>query len=247
MTILTWIILSGLILGLISLLGALVVLATKKLFNKIIPHLVSFSAGALLGGAFFYLIPESIELLGNETRTFLYLALGLLSFYILEQFIHWHHCHKQTEEHNHPVSYLILAADAVHNFVDGLAVGAAFLAGVPVGIATLIAVVAHEIPQELGDFGILIHSGWKIKRALLFNFVSSLTFLVGALLIYTVSRGINVNYLVPFAAGGFIYIASTDLIPEINRQQKPIDRFAYFITFVLGLALLLVTRIFLAE
>lgn len=247
MSILAWIIFSGLVLGLISLSGALVVLASRKIFNKIIPHLVSFSAGALLGGAFFYLIPESVELLGNETGTFVYLALGLISFYILEQFIHWHHCHKQTEDHNHPVSYLIIIADAVHNFVDGLAVGVAFLAGVPVGIATLIAVVAHEIPQELGDFGILIHSGWKVKTALLFNFLSSLTFLVGALLIYTVSKNINVDYLIPFAAGGFIYIASTDLIPELNRQQKPADRFAYFITFIIGLALLLIAKTIIPE
>jgi len=247
MSTLSYIILSSILLALVSLIGAIAVLISRKKFNQTIPYLVAFSAGALLGGAFFYLIPESVEALGNENITYLLIIAGLALFYILEQFIHWHHCHRQTSEHAHPVSYLILIADGLHNFVDGLAVGASFIAGIPVGLATLVAVVAHEIPQELGDFGILIHSGWKAKKALLFNFLSSLTFLLGALATYFLSREIEVAYLIPVAAGGFVYIAASDLIPEVNKECLPKTRFLYFVAFLFGVALLLLTKLLWAE
>lgn len=242
-----YIVLSSFLLALISLAGAIAILVSRKKFNQTIPYLVAFSAGALLGGAFFYLIPESIEALGNQNSTYLLIMGGLAFFYILEQFIHWHHCHRQTAEHAHPVSYLILIADGLHNFVDGLAVGASFIAGVPVGLATLIAVIAHEIPQELGDFGILIHSGWKAKKALLFNFISSLTFFLGALTTYFLAREMEVSFLIPVAAGGFIYIAATDLIPEVNKECLPKTRFLYFTAFIFGVGLLILTKTFLAE
>ncbi len=240
MNALSFILLSSVALAAVSLVGAVTVVLSKKLFNQLIPNLVALSAGALIGGAILHLIPESIDELGNQPKTFLLILLGIVAFYILEQFIHWHHCHKETHEHKAPVSYLILFADGVHNLIDGLAVGAAFLVNPAVGVSTLIAVVAHEIPQELGDFGILIHSGWTTGRALLFNFISSLTFLVGGLIIYLVSKDVNVSYLLPFAAGTFIYIAAVDLIPEIKSNSELKSKISYFIFFILGIVLLYV-------
>ena len=238
MNALSYILLSSAALAAVSLIGALTVILSRKLFNQLIPNLVAFSAGALISGAILHLIPESIDELGNQPKTFLLVLLGIVAFYVLEQFIHWHHCHKETHEHKVPVSYLILFADGVHNLIDGLAVGAAFLVNPAVGVSTLIAVVAHEIPQELGDFGILIHSGWKTSRALFFNFISSLTFLVGGLIIYFVSKDVNVSYLLPFAAGTFIYIAAVDLIPEIKSNSELKSKISYFIFFILGIVLL---------
>jgi len=242
MSTLSSIILSSIALAAVSLIGSVTVLLSKKLFHRLIPNLVAFSAGALIGGALLHLLPESINELGNEPRTFLLILLGIVVFYVLEQFIHWHHCHKETHEHKSPVSYLILFADALHNLIDGLAVGAAFLVNPGVGVSTLIAVVAHEIPQELGDFGILIHSGWKTSKALIFNFISSLTFLIGGLIVYFISKEINVSFLLPFAAGSFIYIAAVDLIPEIKSDTNVKSKISYFLAFLIGILLLLLIK-----
>jgi len=242
MNTLGYIILSSVVMALTSLIGSLTVLFSKKFFNQLIPNLVAFSAGALIGGAILHLIPESIEELGNETGTFLLILFGIVAFYILEQFIHWHHCHKETHDHKKPVSYLILIADGLHNLIDGLAVAAAFIVSPAVGTSTLVAVAAHEIPQELGDFGILIHSGWKTGKALLFNFLSSLTFLVGALIAFLLSDKVNISLLLPFAAGTFIYIAAVDLIPEIKGDTKLKSKVSFFIALVLGLALMYLIR-----
>jgi len=242
MNTLNYIILASLALAAVSLIGSLAVVLSKKLFNQLIPNLVAFSAGALIGGAVLHLVPESVEELGNQSSTFLLILAGIVLFYVLEQFIHWHHCHKESHEHKHPVSYLILFADAVHNLIDGLAVGAAFLINPAVGFSTLIAVLAHEIPQELGDFGILIHSGWKVSKALIFNFISSLTFLVGGLIVYFVAGDINVSYLLPFAAGTFIYIAAVDLIPEIKSNGELKAKFSYFAFFIAGLLVMYLVK-----
>jgi zinc and cadmium transporter len=238
MNTLSLILISSGAMAVISLVGAFTVLLSKKLFYQLIPNLVAFSAGALIGGAILHLIPESVEELGNGSTTYLLILLGIILFYVLEQFIHWHHCHKETHEHKHPVSYLILVADTVHNLIDGLAIGAAFLINPAVGVSTLIAVVAHEIPQELGDFGILIHSGWTVRKALIVNFISSLTFLAGGLIVYFLARDVNVSYLLPFAAGTFIYIAAVDLIPEIKSNGELKAKFSYFAFFIIGLLIM---------
>ncbi|MFA5158787.1 MAG: ZIP family metal transporter [Patescibacteria group bacterium] len=241
---LIWIIVSSLILALVSLAGGLALVITGKKFNQLIMYLVSFSAGALLAGALVHLLPESFEKIANSMLVSLLVLSGLVSFYILEQFISWHHCHRSVGEHVHPVSYLILIADGVHNLIDGLAVGSAFMIDYHLGIATLIAVVAHEVPQELGDFGILIHSGWTARRALVFNLLSSLTFFIGAIITYFLSKEIEIVYLLPIAAGSFIYIAAVDLLPQVNKacEQKP--KLAHFLSFVLGTVLLIVLKIF---
>ena len=140
------------------------------------------------------------------------------------------------------MTYLILIADAFHNFIGGLAVAGAFLIDIRVGISAWIAAAAHEVPQELGDFGILIHGGWNKGRALLYNFLSALTFLVGGLVAYGASRTIDVTFLLPFAAGNFIYIAAADLIPEIKHEESARLNVVHFLSFMIGIALLLIVR-----
>jgi zinc and cadmium transporter len=159
----------------------------------------------------------------------------------LEQFLHWHHCHRAPSEHR-PLTYLILIADAVHNFIGGLAVAGAFIIDIKVGISTWLAAAAHEVPQELGDFGILIHGGWKKGRALLYNLFSALTFLVGGVIAYSASLTTDVTFLLPFAAGNFIYIAAADLIPEIKHEESAKLNVVHYLSFLLGVALLLVVR-----
>ena len=159
-------------------------------------------------------------------------------FLALEQFLHWHHCHRAPSEHR-PLTYLILVADGMHNFIGGLAVAGAFLIDVRVGVSTWIAAAAHEVPQELGDFGILIHGGWKKEQALLYNFLSALTFLIGGIVAYTASFTFDVTFLLPFAAGNFIYIAAADLIPEIKHEDDPTLNVIHFCSFLIGIALLL--------
>ena len=247
MTTLIWIIFSGVVLALISLVGALALVLTKTRFEKIVEFLVAFAAGALISGAFFHLIPEAIEGMGNNLPVYLWIVGGIVGFGVLEQYIHWHHCHLPPGEHKEPFSYLILVADTVHNLIDGLAVGASFLVGTGAGIATTLAVVAHEIPQELGDFGILIHGGWEKSKAIWFNFFSSITFLAGALLIYFLRTNTNPFFLLAFAAGSFIYIAAVDIIPEISRECTPRQKVTRYSFFVLGIVLFLLMKLLIGS
>ena len=235
---LLWIILSTLAMSLLSLVGAMTLLLREEVLKKIIFPLVAFSAGALLGGAFLHLIPEAIEEIGAVDSVFLLVLVGFGLFFLLEQFINWHHCHKTSCEHKHPMTYLILLADGIHNFLDGLAIGTAFIVDVRLGLVTWLIIATHEIPQELGDFGILIHGGWKKTQALLFNFASGLTMVAGGLLAYFASTQINIVYLLPFAAGNFIYIASSDLIPEIKHNKSIWKNIIHFLIFVSGILLI---------
>ena len=140
------------------------------------------------------------------------------------------------------MTYLILIADGIHNFIGGLAVAGAFLIDIRVGISAWIAAAAHEIPQELGDFGILIHGGWKKGRALLYNLLSALTFLIGGIIAYIASLTTDVTFLLPFAAGNFIYIAAADLIPEIKHEESAMLNVVHFLSFFAGVVVLLVAR-----
>lgn len=242
----TWLytIISVVIVSLISLIGVFALSMSEKTLKKIIIYFVSFSAGALFGDAFIHILPEAFRL-----STPIMVSSGVLSgiviFFIMEKVIHWRHCHTPTEKHHiHPVGILNLVGDGVHNFIDGLIVAASYLISIPLGIATTIAVIAHEIPQELGDFGILIHAGFKKKRALLFNLLSALTAVIGAifgLLLGTYSETIKLFFL-PLAAGGFIYIAGTDLIPELHRdvcESPQLSRsLLQLLFFVLGILLM---------
>ncbi len=242
MSILLIIILSSLAMSLIALVGVFTLILKEDTLRKIILPLVAFSAGALLGGAFLHMIPESIKEMGLKESIFLWVLAGFAIFFLLEQFIHWHHCHQVPSEHKHPVTYLILIADGVHNFIGGLAIAGAFLVDIKVGIVTWIVAAAHEIPQELGDFGILIHGGWEKKKALFFNFLSALTILLGGLTAYFLSSKINITFLLPFAAGNFIYIACSDLIPEVKHGCNIKNNILHFISFIIGILLIFLVK-----
>jgi len=232
---LLWIVGATLAMSLISLVGIVALVFKENVLKKLIFPLVAFSAGALLASAFLHMLPEVIEELGARQSIFLWVIAGFACFFLLEQFIHWHHCHKAPSEHRHPITYLILVADGIHNFIDGLAVASAFLFDVKLGIGTWLAVAAHEIPQELGDYGILVHGGWKTRQALFFNFLSSVTMVMGGLVAYFISSSLNIILLLSFAAGTSIYIACSDLIPEIKHRERLRENILHFLAFSVGI------------
>lgn len=247
-TTLVWILGSGLLMSAIALIGSVTLLMKPSLFNKIVLPLVAIAAGSLIGGAFFHMIPAALSNGYSSIRTvFIWVALGFISFFALEQFIHHHHCHHKSSHCKKPLSYLILIGDGLHNFLGGLAIGGAFIMDIRLGIATWIAAAAHEVPQELGDFGVLIYSGWSRKRALLFNFLSGLTFPLGAILTYALSFHIHTDFLIAFAGGNFLYIGASDLVPEVNKPRKLEQNFIHFFSFTAGMAFLLALRFCLRE
>jgi zinc and cadmium transporter len=220
MSTLAWIVLSGVAMTAIALVGAVTLVLPEKHLRGIIMPLVALSAGTMLGGALFHMIPGALAAGGSAPSVFLWVLVGFAIFLALEQFLHWHHCHRGDSDCPHPLGYLILLGDALHNLIGGLAVAGAFIVDVRLGIVAWVAAAAHEVPQELGDFGVLLHSGWSRRRALLFNVFSALTFLVGGLVAYAASSRIDVTFLLPLAAGNFVYIAASDLVPEVNRPRE---------------------------
>lgn len=208
------------VVSLISLVGVFTLSINDRVLNKIVHILVSFAAGTLLGDAFIHLLPEAYSS-GSIVASVAVLA-GIISFFILEKAIKWRHCHETgCPEHSQVLPYVILVGDGLHNFIDGMIIAASFLVSVPVGIATTTAVVLHEIPQEIGDFGSLVYGGLGKIKALLYNFLSALAAVAGALIVLMLSSKIKGTelYLIPFAAGGFIYIAAADIIPELHRHK----------------------------
>lgn len=238
MTTLAWITVGGVGMSLLALSGSLTLLLPERSFDRVVPPLVALAAGTLLGGALLHMLPEAVAAMGNDLDVYVWFLAGFLAFFVLEQFLHWHHCHRAVHDHG-PLGYLILIADGVHNLIGGLAVAGAFLVDVRVGLVTWVAAAAHEVPQELGDFGILVHAGWSRGRALLFNLASALTFLVGGWVAYALSGRFEVVWLLPFAAGNFVYIAATDLIPELTGEREASRKVLLSVTFLLGLGLLL--------
>lgn len=203
----------------LALVGSITLVLPEAKLKRLVMPLVAFAAGSLLGGAIFHMLPESVDVLGNRMSLYVWFTAGFVGFFILEQLLQWHHCHRTPSQHG-PLGYLILLADGAHNFIGGLAVAGAFIVDTRLGIVTWLVAAAHEIPQELGDFGILVHGGWRPRSALLFNLASALTFLLGGLVAYAMSDSFNVAFLVPFAAGNFVYIAAADLIPHITATGK---------------------------
>lgn len=232
---------SVLVVSLISLVGILTLSIKTKKLNKILIYFVSFATGALLGDVFLHLIPELIEGNNFTLQTSFFILGGILVFFIVEKIIHWRHCHiPQNGEHIHPFAITNLIGDGVHNFLDGLIIGASYLVNIPVGIATTIAVIFHEIPQEIGDFGILLHAGFSKSKALLFNFLSALAAIVGGA-ISILSVGILPqieSYIIPMAIGGFIYIAGADLIPELHKNFETKKSIIQIISLILGISVM---------
>lgn len=230
---------SVLIISLISLIGVFTLAMRKESLERILFYLVSFSVGALLGDVFIHILPEIAE----ETNVGLlgiYILAGIIVFFILERFIRWHQPHTEHEEKVHSVVYLTIFGDALHNFLDGMAIAASFLISFPVGVATAVAVIFHEIPQEIGQFAILVHGGWSRERALLYNFVSALTAVAGALTVLLLARSLE-SVIIPLLAVGaasFIYIAMSDLIPELNRETGTKKSILQLVWMIAGIAVM---------
>ena len=244
---LAYILLATFIVSLISFVGVITLAFKDKILNKILLILIGLSAGALMGGAFLHLLPESVE---NSTGLDVYLLVlvGFIIFFLIEKVLHWRHCHKG-ECDVHTFRYMNLIGDSIHNFIDGLIMAASFVLSIPLGITTTIAIATHEIPQEIGDFGVLIYGGFSKKKAIILNFCVALTAVAGGIIGYFISNRIEhiVLYILPFAAGGFIYIAATDLVPEIRKE---LDMKKYMVTlfvFICGILLMWVTKVFLPE
>ncbi len=227
----------------LALVGGLALIFAEETLQRLLLPLVALAAGTLLGGAFFHMIPTGMETIERPFVVFLWVTLGFVVFLSLEQFLHWHHCHNVPSDHQQPLGYMLLVADGLHNLIGGLAVGGAFVVDVGAGIAAWSAAAAHEIPQELGDFGVLVHGGWSTRQALIFNFLSALTFLVGGLLAWGAAYSIDTAFLVPFAAGNFIYIGASDLIPEVKHHKDWTSNLVHFGSFLAGLGLLAAVRL----
>lgn len=225
----------------ISLVGLVTLTLRGTVLRKSLLILISFAAGALLGDAFLHLLPEIVEEQDGFTiSTSFGLLAGVIAFFVLEKVLHWHHAHIASEEVLHPVAITNLVGDALHNLVDGAIVAGAFLASTKLGIATAIAVALHEIPQEIGDFGILLHAGLPPRRALLLNFLTGLTAIAGAGLTLAASsfvQGLE-TVLIPVTAGGFVYIASTDLLPELHKEPEGGKSVVQLVALMMGIAVM---------
>lgn len=230
--------------GLISLLsfaGVLTLMLGIQRLDRVIPLLISLAVGALFGDALIHLLPESFETSSSPALTSLYVILGIVSFFLMERYLHWHHEH---HEHSlnpvHPVAYVNIVSDGMHNFLDGLIIGASYLVSIPIGIATTVAVALHEIPQEQGDFGILVHAGFSPRKALLLNFLSGILALVGVVISLALGPEIEdyTAIMIPLTAGGFIYIAGSDLIPELHHERGLMRSVSQFLMMVIGIGLM---------
>ena len=230
--------LSTLVVSSISLLGLFLIFIKVKNLEKITLFLVSFAVGGLLGDAFIHLIPESFENF-SPTIASVFLLSGILIFFIMEKILRWHHCHEvdchQEEKH---VITLNLVGDSVHNYIDGALIAASFQLSTFVGLTTTLAVILHEIPQEIGDFGIFIHHGVSVKKTVIYNFVSALTSFLGVFTIFLFNYDFS-SYVIPITAGGFIYLALTDLTPELHRHDPKISNaLIQLFCIILGVSLM---------
>lgn len=234
------------IVSLIAFVGILTIAIGLKDLERWLLYMVSFAAGALIGDAFIHLLPEIVEEVGFGLNISLYVLLGLVSMFVIEKFIHWEHKHGLVGLKNRvghgikPFAITNLVGDGVHNFIDGLTIAASYLVSIPVGIATTVAVALHEIPQEVGDFGILVHGGFTRQKALFFNFLSALTAVVGAVIALVAASAVEntTTFLVPLAAGHFIYIAVADLIPELHKVVDWKKSVLQLFFFLLGIAVM---------
>ncbi len=236
---LTQIILATFLNSLTGLLGIFSVFFSSKNVKDFSRSLVAFAAGAMIGAAFLHLIPEAIELnheMGGEL-----IIVGFIAFFFLERLIHMRHCHDGKCDRS-PVSFLVIIGDGIHNIIDGLVIASSFLIDPLLGWTTTLAILAHEVPQEIGNFGILIHHGFSKTRAIFWTFISQTTCILGGIIGFFLGGSFS-KYLLPIAAGGFVYIAAVDLIPELNLNEKMEKSFGTFVSFIAGIALLWVLKV----
>lgn len=233
-----WIVVTGVLMSAIAMVGSVTLLLKESTLQKIQTPLVAFAAGSLIGGAFIHMIPAGLAEYTDSDIFFLWVLIGFSLFFILEQFLHWRHCQLKIEESKKPLTYLILIGDGLHNFIGGIAIGGIFLVDIRLGLMAWLAAAAHEIPQELGDFAVLIHGGWKKTSALMLNVMSGVTFLIGGIAAYVLSKQVNVDFLIPLAAGNFIYIGASDLVPEVNKHDKLVANIIHFGSFSVGILLM---------
>lgn len=236
-----WTIGSILLVSISSFVGVFLLSLSERILKKILLSLVSFAAGALLGSAFLHLLPEIVEQSANVRLPFILVLVGMLLSFLIERFLHFHHCHQlECSDHVHPAGTVMLIGDSVHNLLDGILIATSYLVSVPVGIATTVAVLLHEIPQEIGDFAILLHSGYTKRRALFLNFLSALTAFIGAVLVLFLDQGVAhlEAYLLPIAVGNFIYIAESDLLPELKKESNIRQASFHFFWMFVGVGLM---------
>lgn len=237
---LVYTLLSTMAVSLLSLIGVVTLAFHRRFVKKIIWFLVALAAGTMMGAVFLHLLPEAHEFLEPES---LYLAVlgSFILFFLIEKVLHWQHCHQDDCE-VHSFGYMSLIGDGLHNFIDGLVIAGAYLTSIELGLVTTVAVIFHEFPQELSDFGVLLHAGFTAKKALLFNFLSALMAIIGALFGFYVINGNHElsMYLLPVAAGGFLYISASDLLPEIRKEKNSGRLLASMLFFLLGIGLMAV-------
>lgn len=229
--------------SLVSFAGALTFLLNAKRLNRFLILLIGLAAGTMIGGAFIHLIPEAVEEY-NHDRTFLYVLAGFSAFFAVERLLHWHHCHQQTrKDHVHTFTYMTLIGDTVHNFLDGVFIAVSFATDIRLGVATTVAVIMHEIPQEISDVGVMVYGGFSKRKALFFNFLTALAAVAGALAGYFLTLDNFMGYILPFIAGGFLYVGASDLIPELHKEQRTNRSFYSFVSFLVGLIIMYYLRV----
>jgi zinc and cadmium transporter len=233
--------------SLISFIGIFALALKEKFLEKVVLFLVSLSTGALMGGAFLHLLPESVEL-REGLDVFLFVLVGFVLFFLIEKILHWRHCHKGECE-VHTFTYMNLIGDSIHNFIDGLIMATSFVVSIPLGMTTTMAIALHEIPQEIGDFGVLIYGGFSKRKALVLNFLVALTAVLGGLIGFFISNMVEdvKIFILPFAAGGFLYIAASDLIPEIRKEISLKKSMICFGIFILGIFIMYAVKFIIPE
>ena len=229
--------------SLLSLLGILFLLIDEKLIRSSLLYFVSFSTGALFGDVFIHILPDLAEDHERFPQAMLVILLGIVFSFVIEKVVHWRHCHTlpgEDHEHYHPVGIISVIGEGMHNFIDGIVIAAGFLASTPIGIATTLAVVFHEIPHEIGNFAILLHSGFGRKRALLLNLLSASTAVLGTILVLLTNRSFAglTSFILPFAAGNLLYIAGSDLIPELHKHTRVHQGILQLIAMLAGMGLM---------
>lgn len=227
--------------SIISLIGIIIFSLHASLVKHWLIPFVSLSAGTMLGAVFLHMIPEMAEDETSFRLQLVFILVGIAGSFLIEKFIHWRHCHElECHKHIHPVGIMNLIGDAIHNFLDGILIAASFMVNIPLGIATTTAVVLHEIPQEIGDFAVLLYSGYSKRKALLLNILSALTAFLGAGLVLVSKNSLPhiETFLLPIAAGNFLYIAGTDLIPELHKETVARKALVQFVLLIFGMALI---------